>query len=42
MINLNVNTIVVDGMRTPPSVQAVRRTFLTRLRKLLCQKGNPI
>ncbi|CAI1124049.1 Uncharacterised protein [Serratia liquefaciens] len=42
MINLNVNTIVVDGMRTAPSVQAVRLTLFARLRKILCQKGHPL
>lgn len=42
MINHNANTIVVDGMRTAPSVQAVRLTFLARLRKILCQKGHPL
>lgn len=42
MINHNANTIVVDGMRVVPSVQAVRLTFFTRLRKILCQKGHPL
>ncbi|WP_254901124.1 hypothetical protein [Serratia marcescens] len=42
MINHNANTIVVDGMRVAPSVQAVRLTFFTRLVKILCQKGHPL
>ncbi|CAI0960219.1 Uncharacterised protein [Serratia liquefaciens] len=42
MINHNANTIVVDVMRVAPSVQAVRLTFFARLRKMLCQKGNPL
>jgi hypothetical protein len=42
MINHNANTIVVDGMRKAPSVQAVRLTLFARLLKMLCQKGNPL
>ncbi len=42
MINHNANTIVVDGMRVVPSVQAVRLTFFTSLVKILCQKGHPL
>ncbi|WP_256369329.1 hypothetical protein [Serratia sp. 1D1416] len=42
MINHNANTIVVDGMRAAPTVQAVRLTFFTRLLKILGQKGHPL
>ncbi|MGG9044188.1 hypothetical protein [Serratia marcescens] len=42
MINHNANTIVVDGMRVVPSVQAIRLTFFARLRKILSQKGHPL
>ncbi|WP_283936130.1 hypothetical protein [Serratia plymuthica] len=42
MINNNANTIVVDGMRVAPTVQAVRLTFFARLLKILGQKGTPL
>ncbi len=42
MINHNINTIVVDGMRVVPAVQATRLTFFARLLKILSQKGHPL
>lgn len=45
MTTKNISTIVVDGMRVAPSIQAVRRhpvlILIRKLLKLLSQKGNP-